>query len=67
MGIQSIISLSLKQNNNTKRLTEAELVGVDDDMDFVVWAKLFFNWQKSDYPKDINTKFLGQKKCYFTK
>ena len=43
MGIGSVISLFLKQQINKKISTEAELVGVDDAMNFVVWAKLFFD------------------------
>ena len=31
---------------------EAELVGVDDAMNFVVWTKLLFDWQTHDYPEN---------------
>ena len=30
-------------------------------MNFVVWTKLFFNWQTLDYAKNSPTKFLGNK------
>ena len=36
-----MLSLSSKQKINTKRLTEAELVGVDDVMTFVIQMKHF--------------------------
>ena len=49
MGKGAILSLSTKQEINTKSSTEAELVGVDDAMNFVVWSKLFFDWQFKDY------------------
>ena len=61
MGIGSIISLSLKQKLNTKSSTEAELVGIHDAMNFVVWTKIFINWQTSNYLEDSPTKFLGHK------
>ena len=41
--IGSVISLYLKQKINRKSSTEAEFVGVDDTMNFVVWTKLFFD------------------------
>ena len=37
LGHGSILSISAKQKINTKSSTEAELVGVDDAMTFVMW------------------------------
>ena len=42
LGHGSVLSISAKQKINTKSSTEAELVGVDDTMAFVLWMKLFF-------------------------
>ena len=61
MGIGSVISLYLKQKINTKNLSKAELVGVDDAMNFVVWTKIYFNFQTHYYPEDSPTKVLGSK------
>ena len=44
-GHGSVLSLLLKQKINTKSSTEAELVGVDDAMTFVMWMKYFFESQ----------------------
>ena len=41
----SVLSISAKQKVNTKSLTKAELVGVDDAMTFVMWMKHFFQSQ----------------------
>ena len=47
---------------NTKSSTEAELVAVDDSLNFVVWVKqLFFGWQMQDYKEDNKIKMLGRK------
>ena len=42
LGHGSVLSISAKQKINTKSSTEAELVGVDDAMTFVIWMKHFF-------------------------
>ena len=54
-----MLSLSTKQKINTKSSTEAELVGVDDAMNFVVWSKLFFDWQSKDYNPSEPTSQIG--------
>ena len=41
LGQGALLSFSSKQKINTKSSTEAELVGVDDAMSFVVWVKQF--------------------------
>ena len=45
MGHGSILSISAKQKINTKSSTEAELVGIEDAMTFVMWMKHFFESQ----------------------
>jgi hypothetical protein len=43
LGQEALMSISSKQKINTKSSTEAELVGVDDAMNFVVWIQLFMD------------------------
>jgi hypothetical protein len=45
MGQGALMSMSIKQKINTKSSTEAELVGVDDAMNFVEWIQLFAEQQ----------------------
>ena len=45
MGRGSIFSASKKQKLNTRSLTEAELVAVDDGMSSILWTKLFLEAQ----------------------
>ena len=56
MGHGAVLSISSKQKINTKSSTEAELVGVDDAMTFVMWMKHFFQSQV----KDLNNLKLNQ-------
>ena len=44
-----------------KRLTKAELVGVDGAMNSVVWTKLYFDWKTQHYPEDNPKKIIGSK------
>ena len=48
MGHGAVLSISSKQKINAKSSTEAELVGVDDAMTFVMWMKHFFQSQVKD-------------------
>ena len=48
MGHGAVLSISSKQKVNTKSSTEAELVGVDNAMMFVMWMKHFFKLQVKD-------------------
>ena len=56
MGHGAVLLISSKQKINTKSSTEAELVGVDDAMTFVMWMKHFFQSQV----KDLNNPKLNQ-------
>jgi len=60
MGKGALLSMSLKQKINTKSSTEAELVGVDDAMNFVVWTKLFFEWQMQHHDDGMKSKNIGK-------
>ena len=50
----------MKQKINTKRSTKAKLVGVDQSLNFLVWLKLFFEYQMKEYKSDKATKKIGQ-------
>ena len=54
----SLLSLLSKQNINTKSSTEAELVGVNDAMTFVIWMKNFFESQVRSTNKNSPLKHL---------
>ena len=53
------MSMSCKQILVTKSSTEAKLVGVDDAMMFVMWAKYFFQDQAKDLPDTSKLNDLG--------
>ena len=61
LGTGSLMSMSMKQKLNTKSSTEAELVGCDDCMNFMVWVKLFLEWQMKDHHNDEKTKLIGKR------
>ena len=50
--------MSCKQKLVTKSLTEAELVGVDDIMIFIMWAQYLFQKQIKDLPDKLELKDL---------
>ena len=62
-GMGAAISMSTKEKLDTKSLTEAELVGVDDMIPFNIWCKYFLqeqgyhttNTQKPSEMKPQNT------------
>jgi hypothetical protein len=55
----ALMSMSLKQKINTKSSTEAELVGVDDAMNFVEWIQLFVEQQIKLINTDLVLKKTG--------
>ena len=59
LGYGTLMSMSCKQKLVTKNSTEAELVGVDDAMMFVIWAQCFFKEQTRDLPDASKLKDLG--------
>ena len=50
--------MSRKQKLNTRSSTEAELVGVDDAMNLILWTKLFLKAQ--GYNVASNVLYPGQ-------
>ena len=50
LGHGTLLSMSCKQKLVTKSSTEAKLVGVDNVMTFIMWAKYFFQDQTKDLP-----------------
>jgi hypothetical protein len=60
LGKGALISSSMKQKLNTKSSTEAELVGVDDSLNMVMWSKLFMEYQMKDHKEGERTKLLGK-------
>jgi hypothetical protein len=59
LGQGALMSMSLKQKINTKSSTEAELVGVDDAMNFVEWIQLFVGEQIKSINDDSVLKKIG--------
>ena len=48
LGQEMVLNYSWKQKINTKSLTEAELVGVDDSLGYILWARYFLQEQGYD-------------------
>jgi hypothetical protein len=59
LGQGALMSMSIKQKINTKSSTEAELVGVDDAMNFVEWIQLFVEQQVKSINKDSVLRKIG--------
>jgi hypothetical protein len=59
LGQGALMSMSIKQKINTKSSTEAELVGVDDAMNFVEWIQLFVEQQVKSINEDSVLKKIG--------
>jgi hypothetical protein len=59
LGQGALMSMSLKQKIITKSSTEAELVGVDDAMNFVEWIQLFVEEQIKSINVDSILKKIG--------
>jgi hypothetical protein len=47
------LSYSWKQKINTKSSTEAELVGVDDSLEYILWARYFMIEQGYDMDQSL--------------
>jgi hypothetical protein len=61
LGQGALMSMSSKQKINTKRSTEAELVCVDDAMNFVVWIQLFMGEQMKTISRESAlSKFMHE-------
>ena len=58
LGHRSALLLSCKQKHITKSSTEAELVGVDDAMTFIMWMKHFFESQVKQMNENSKLKPL---------
>ena len=52
-GWGSIISILKKQKINTKRSTEAELIGEDNEMPHMLWTRYFLESQGYGIDKNI--------------
>ena len=52
-GSGAIQTMSRKQKLNTRSSTEAELVGVDDAMNMILWTRLFLKAQGYDVTDNI--------------
>ena len=59
LGHGRTLSISTKQKINIKSSTEAELVGVDNVMTFVMWMKHFFESQVHSINTNSSLKSLG--------
>jgi hypothetical protein len=59
LGQGALMSMSLKQKINTKSLTEAELVGVDNAMNFVEWIQVFVEQQVESINEDSILNKIG--------
>jgi hypothetical protein len=53
LGNGSVYSTSVRQKLNTKSSTEAELVGVDDDMPMILWTRQFMEGQGYDITENV--------------
>ena len=56
-----VFSLSNNQKVNSTSYTVAEVIGVDDAMNFIMWVKLFIEQQVENLPLDSIIKKLGAK------
>jgi len=59
LGQGALLSFSSKQKINTKSSTEAEIVAVDDAMNFIEWVQLFVKEQIRNVGKDSPLRLIG--------
>ena len=59
LGQGALMPMSIEQKMNTKSSTEAELVGVDDAVNFVEWVQLFVEQQIKSINDDSVLKKIG--------
>ena len=59
LGKGALTSLSCKQKINTKSSTEAELVGVDDAINFLMWVNLFITEEVAKVLEASVIKVMG--------
>lgn len=64
-GKGAVFSLSNKRKVNSTSSTVAEIIGVDDAMNFVMWVKQFIEQQVQNLPLDSIVKRLGAKPSVF--
>ena len=60
MGNGYFYQTSMWQKSNTKSSTKAEVVGVDNNMNFIIWARYFLNAQ-SQHMSDNGAKLINNK------
>ncbi len=58
------LSYSWKQKINTKSSTEAELVGVDDALGYILWACYYMLHAKAGIRYGSISDLSGQHECY---
>ena len=60
LGKGAVLSLSCKQKLNSKSSTEAEIIGVDDAMNFIMWVNLFVKEQIKGVAPGSIPKTIGK-------
>ena len=53
LGKRAVVSISSKQKVNARSSTEAELIGINDIISNVLWAKLFMQHQGIEIKHNI--------------
>ena len=51
------MAFSMKQKINSNSSTEAELIGVDNALNFLVWVKQWMEWQIQEYPESERIRY----------
>ena len=51
----------MKKKINNESSTETKLVRVDNAMNFLLWSKVYFEWEMKNYPdEESKVKLLGK-------